>query len=249
MIALISDIHSNIEALQAVFEDIATFPVKRIFCLGDVIGYGPDPRRALEMIRRCEFTLLGNHEEGLLFTADGFNERARNALAWTREELSRATYPKDENYALWDQIDAFSQTREDGDFLFVHGSPRQPVREYVMPADALDRRKMDEIFDHLTKRAAFGGHTHVPGIFSAAGGFKHQSELPDWTPLPREKCLVNVGSVGQPRDGDPRSSYALVDGAAVLFRRVTYDVTATMRKIIANPALDDYLARRLKAGQ
>jgi diadenosine tetraphosphatase ApaH/serine/threonine PP2A family protein phosphatase len=249
MIALISDIHANLEALDAVLADMAAYPVDRVFCLGDVIGYGPDPREALRRVRRCEFTLLGNHEEGLLYSAEGFNERARRALAWTRAELSDSRYPKEENYAFWEQIDGFETTRTEGDHHFVHGSPRDPVREYVMPADALDRAKMGAIFAQLPVRHSFGGHTHVPGIFPEGGAFRHQSEFPDWVPLPRVRSLVNIGSVGQPRDGDPRASYLLLDGDRILFRRVAYDVEATMRKIFGNPELDDYLGRRLKVGQ
>lgn len=249
MDAIISDIHSNIEALSAVFEDMARFDVQRVFCLGDVIGYGPNPREALDLVRRCEFVLQGNHEEGLLSCAEGFNDRARRALEWTRDELNSPKFPKEANYALWEFIDRFEVQHEIGDLLFVHASPRQPVREYVMPADALDRAKMTDIFAHMTKsRASFGGHTHVPGIFTSKG-FRHQSDLAGRVPLPSEKCLVNIGSVGQPRDGDNRACYVLLDGESLMFRRVQYDFAATMKKILANPALDDFLARRLKAGQ
>jgi diadenosine tetraphosphatase ApaH/serine/threonine PP2A family protein phosphatase len=250
MIALISDIHSNVEALQAVFADMQAFPVEQTFCLGDVIGYGPEPRETLELVKSSAFILLGNHEEGLLKTAEGFNDRARRALDWTCSELNSAAYSREANHALWNLIDGFLEQKQVGDRLYVHASPRQPVREYVMPADALDRSKMRDIFDHFgSARACFGGHTHVPGIFSEAGGFRHQSDWGERVALPAGRSLVNVGSVGQPRDGDPRASYVLMDGDELLFRRVPYDVETTMRKIAKNPALDDFLARRLKAGQ
>jgi diadenosine tetraphosphatase ApaH/serine/threonine PP2A family protein phosphatase len=253
MYALISDIHSNVEALTAVFADMAAFGVQRVLCLGDVIGYGPQPRETLELVRRCEFILLGNHEEGLLDTicGDGFNDRARKALEWTRDELNSPRFAKEQNYGLWDLIDTMQTQRQEGDVLYVHASPRQPVREYVMPADALDRTKMADIFGHMaTARICFGGHTHVPGIFTEGGQFRHQSEFKDErVALPKERCLVNIGSVGQPRDGDNRACYVIVDGDFLQFRRVAYDIPGTMRKIQANPALDDFLARRLKAGQ
>jgi diadenosine tetraphosphatase ApaH/serine/threonine PP2A family protein phosphatase len=249
VLALISDIHANIEALEAVLEDMASFPVERICCLGDVIGYGPDPREALEAVRRCEFVLLGNHEEGLLYSAEDFNDRARRALDWTRNELLSPEHSREENHGLWDLIDTFQTEVRDGDFLFVHGSPRKPINEYVMPADGLDRVKMSEIFAAQDRRVGFGGHTHVPGIFREAGGFQHQGSLPDRVPLPEGKSFVNIGSVGQPRDGDNRACYVLVEGDEIQFRRVAYDYVATMKKIRANPELHDFLAARLKVGQ
>lgn len=251
MIALISDIHSNTEALTAVFEDMQGFDVEKIYCLGDVIGYGPEPRETLEMVKDASFILLGNHEEGLLYTADSFNDRARTALEWTRDQLNSSEFAKEENFVLWELIDGFKEQERDGDLMFVHASPRQPVREYVMPADALDRSKMTDIFRHMgNAKACFGGHTHVPGMFIEGSGFRHQSDMGDRVAMPTDRrCLVNVGSVGQPRDGDRRASYVLMDGNELLFRRVEYDVISTMRKIASNPALDDFLARRLKAGQ
>lgn len=249
MIALISDIHSNTEALEAVYEDMAAFPVEAVYCLGDVIGYGPQPREALDLVRRCKLLLLGNHEEGLMYCAEDFNERARRALEWTRDELSSSRYPREENHALWDFIDRFEEQRQEDGRLFVHASPRQPTREYVMPGDALDRSKMSGIFTHMEAAAAFAGHTHVPGVFVESGTFKHQSELPEKFELPGRKCLVNIGSVGQPRDGDNRASYVILDGDACMFRRVRYDIGSTMAKIRGNPELHDFLAARLKAGK
>ena len=250
MIALISDIHSNVEALTAVYEDMQAFDVDEVFCLGDVIGYGPDPRETLALVKDASFVLMGNHEEGLLFTAESFNQRARGALEWTRDQLNSSSFTKDENFALWGLIDSFQKQERRGDMMFVHASPRQPVREYVMPSDALDQSKMSDIFGHMSDaKVCFGGHTHVPGVFVEGGGFRHQSDIEERLPLPDRRCLVNIGSVGQPRDGDPRASYVLVDGDGLLFRRVEYDFRTTMRKIANNPSLDDFLARRLKAGQ
>lgn len=248
MYAIISDIHSNIEALDAVLSDIAAHSVDRIVCLGDVIGYGPNPRECLDIVNRCEFVLIGNHEAGLLQVAEDFNDRARRALEWTRETLNSPAFPKDQNYAYWDQIDRFVETKATGDAFFVHGSPRDPVREYVMPADALNRPMMEEIFGKFEQRACFAGHTHVPGLFTLNRGFEHQSTLPAKVEL-RERSFVNIGSVGQPRDGDNRASYVIVDGDTVTFRRIPYDFETTMAKIRRVPELDDFLARRLKIGK
>jgi diadenosine tetraphosphatase ApaH/serine/threonine PP2A family protein phosphatase len=246
--AIISDIHSNIEALEAVRADMAAYPVQRTVCLGDVIGYGPNPRECLDAVSGCEFVLIGNHEAGLLQVAEDFNDRARRALEWTRDALNSPEFPKDRNYAYWDQIDRFVETHRTDDALFVHGSPRDPIREYVMPSDVINREMMNEIFALIDRRACFAGHTHIPGVFTPDRGFVHQSELPERVPLP-DKSFVNIGSVGQPRDGDNRASYVLVDGDAVIFRRVVYDFETTMTKIRRIPALDDFLARRLKAGK
>ncbi len=248
MHALISDIHSNIEAMTAVLEDMARFSVSTVYCLGDVIGYGPNPRECLDIIRRCEFTLIGNHEAGMLQVADDFNDRARRALEWTKNALNDPAFPRDKNYEYWNQIDGFVETYRTDDALFVHGSPRDPIREYVMPSDANDREKMDEIFALMDRPYCFAGHTHVPGIFTLEDGFTHQGELPEKVKLP-PKCFVNIGSVGQPRDGDNRSSYVIVDGDSVMFRRVPYDVATTMRKIKSISALDVFLANRLKVGK
>jgi diadenosine tetraphosphatase ApaH/serine/threonine PP2A family protein phosphatase len=251
--ALISDLHSNLESLTTVFSDIDAHGVKEVYCLGDVIGYGPNPRECLELVRaKCAWTILGNHEEGLMnesFGAD-FNDRARRALTWTRDTLSSPTFPKESNYALWSQIDEFGEVRRTDDAMFVHGSPRDPVREYVMPQDSLNAAMMRDLFMKIDRPVCFAGHTHVPGVFAPDAGFRHESELPQnaFFQLP-PKSFVNVGSTGQPRDGDARACYLLVDGNTVQFRRLTYDVATTMRKIKAVPELDDFLAARLKVGK
>jgi len=231
-----------------VLADISAHSVDRVFCLGDVIGYGPNPRECLDLVARCEFVLIGNHEAGLLQVAEDFNDRARNALEWTRRTLNSPEFPKEKNYAYWEQIDRFVETYKTDDAFFVHGSPRDPIREYVMPSDALNHGMMVEIFSMIDRRTCFAGHTHIPGIFTPERGFIHQAELPERVPLP-PKSFVNIGSVGQPRDGNNRASYVIVDGDVVMFRRVSYDFETTMAKIRRIPSLDDFLARRLKLGK
>ncbi len=252
MYALISDLHSNLEALTAVFADIDAHGAKEVFCLGDVIGYGPEPRECLEIVqKRCGWAILGNHEQGLLHESSGadFNDRARRALNWTRDTLNSPAFPKEANRGFWGQIDAFEEVRRSDTAMFVHGSPRDPIREYVMPQDSLNPTMMRDIFAKMDRPVCFAGHTHVPGVFTPEGTFKHQSELPsDFFRLP-PTSFVNVGSCGQPRDGDPRACYTLVDGDTIKFRRIPYDFVSTMRKIKATPQLDDFLAARLKAGK
>ena len=157
--------------MNAVLADVAAHPVDRLFCLGDVIGYGPNPRECLDLVKRCEFILIGNHEAGLLQVAEDFNDRARRALEWTRETLNSPEFPKETNYGYWDQIDRFVETYRTDDAFFVHGSPRDPIREYVMPANAIDRPMMEEIFGLIDRRVCFAGHTHIPGLFTLERGF------------------------------------------------------------------------------
>lgn len=247
MFAIISDLHSNIEALGAVFEDMASLGVKERVCLGDVVGYGPNPRECLDMVKDCTFILRGNHEDGLLNIAEDFNPRARAALEWTRSQLSSPAHSKESNYAYWDQIDGFETTHERDDMLFVHGSPSDPIWEYVLPEWGDDSAILAELFRSFPHRVAFGGHTHVPGVFSVGGGFVHAGSLPEVVKLP-PRSFVNVGSVGQPRDGDRRACYVIVEGNTIRFRRVAYDVAKTAGKILQIPQLDRFLATRLTAG-
>lgn len=250
MDALISDLHSNIEALQAVMEDMADCGVERVYCLGDVIGYGPNPREVLAAVKDAEFILKGNHEEGLLYYAEDFNERARDALTWTRDALNDPAFDKAENYELWGMIDDLPEVMRTDRAIYVHGSLRQPTRDYVLPSDARDAAKMGAIFGAMDRGVCFFGHTHIPGVWTESGQFLAPADVGGAFILPSdEKVCINVGSVGQPRDGDNRAAYVLFDGERAVFRRVPYDYKATMLKIVANPMLSDTLAARLEVGR
>lgn len=247
--AIISDIHSNVEALDAVLADIARRKVERIVCLGDVIGYGPQPRDTLKRVKDWEVTLLGNHEEACMYHPEDFNERARIALEWTREQLNLKSAPPDENYALWALIGAMPTSHQIDNALLVHGSPRDPVREYMLPRDAQDLPKMREVFDRMKSDFCFVGHSHVPGVYTEQPAFLTPSRFPDGYRRTQGKALVNVGSVGQPRDGDTRASYATFDGETVWFHRVEYDFQTTQKKIIDTGVLPRFLAARLQEGR
>lgn len=254
MLAFISDIHSNIEALSVCLQEIDRLGADRIVCLGDVIGYGPQPRDALRTVMaRAEFSLLGNHEHGAMFYASDFNPRARAAIDWTRDQLSRRDCPRDENMKFWNYLDGMPKEHREGHMLFVHGSPRDPVREYLVPRDATDKEKMEECFAKMgDANLCFVGHSHVPGVYLKSGGFLMPSEI-DMQWRVDQPAMINIGSVGQPRDGDPRSSFVTYDGdgegGTVRFHRLEYDVAATMAKIRAIPELPDYLADRLAQGK
>ena len=134
------------------------------------------------------------------------------------------------------------------DLLFVHGSARNPLNEYVFPEDIYNQRKMERIFS-LVEKNCFQGHTHIPGIFTEDMNFRTPEEVDFEYQLVNQKHLVNVGSVGQPRNGVPQSSYVILDGDTVRFRRVDYDVDATANKIYAIPDLDNFLGDRLRDGR
>jgi diadenosine tetraphosphatase ApaH/serine/threonine PP2A family protein phosphatase len=143
------------------------------------------------------------------------------------------------------------QVVEDGDVMYTHGSPRVPTREYVVPADARNHEKMQGIFD-LVKKVCFIGHSHIPHIYTS--DMKHASpeslgSAIDLRKLGERKALINVGSVGQPRDGDPRLSFVTFDGHIVRFVRLEYDFKSTADKIYANPDLPNFLADRLLVGR
>ena len=170
--AIISDIHGNLEALQAVLADIDRQKVDQIACLGDIVGYGPNPCECVKLVRdRCQLVLLGNHDQGALFDPDGFNVGAERAIRWTRAQLEHHdASPKHAANQLMDFIGELPRTRVDGDFLFVHGSARRPIEEYVFPEDIYNPLKMEHIFE-LVGRYCFQGHTHIPGVFITAPDF------------------------------------------------------------------------------
>ena len=226
MKAIISDIHSNLEALEAVLRDIDKQHVTEIYCLGDVVGYGPNPRECIDLVvQNCHFTLLGNHDQGALFDPEGFNSGAERAIFWTRAQLESGPEPKAIREKRWEFLAERPRSFRENGLLYVHGSARNPLNEYVFPEDIYNQRKMEKIFA-LVEQYCFQGHTHVPGVFTEGLDFFSPEELSFQYQLATEKVLVNVGSVGQPRNGDPRSSYVTVDEENKLtFRRVDYDMT------------------------
>ena len=251
MKAVLSDIHGNIEALEAVLADIESKGIKEIVCLGDIIGYGPDPRECLEATKGVDTLIMGNHEHAALHpeTAEQFNLRARRAIDWTRVRvLGDPNEPDTVREARRQLISDFKIKANIEGIQYVHGSPRNPIREYITPRDAQDKAKMGAIFGH-TEAVYFIGHSHIPGVFSPTEGFTHPSEMMDIYILGEEKVLINVGSVGQPRDGNPEACYVTFDVDTVVFRRVEYDVEKTVRKIYAISELDNFFGDRLRKGR
>lgn len=249
--ALISDIHANLEALQGVLADIETQQVDEILCLGDVIGYGPNPCECLDLVmRHTKLCILGNHDQAALFDPEGFNHVALQAIYWTRDQLDRGPGSPTQINARWDFLGERPRKHVEGDFLFVHASPRDPTNEYVFPEYVFDQRKMELLFGKVD-RFCFNGHTHLPGIFTTGCEFISPEDCDHRFPLGKEKLIINVGSVGQPRDENPKSCYAIVDDDEMMvrYRRVEYDVEKTARKIYAEDELPNMLGDRLKHGR
>lgn len=246
MKAIISDIHGNLEALQAVLADIARHGVKEIICLGDIVGYGPNPRECVDLAMQWTVVLLGNHDDGVLNGPFSMGIVAEQSVRWARH--LKAPVPSEQQAARrWQFLSERPRSFREADFLFVHGSPRNPLNEYVFPEDIYNARKMERIFA-LTERYCFNGHTHIPGVFTENLQFHSPEELDCVYRLDGRKTLCNVGSVGQPRDGDPRACYVLLDGEVVRFRRIEYDIDTTLRKIKGDDDLDDFPGDRLGKG-
>lgn len=245
--AIISDIHGNLEALQAVLADISSQNIDEIYCLGDIVGYGPNPRECIDLVmQNCAVCLLGNHDQGALFDPEGFNAGAERAIFWTRQMLESGDAQGNER--RWEFLGELPRVSREGDFLFVHGSARNPLNEYIFPEDIYNQRKMESIFA-LVPRYCFQGHTHIPGVFTEELNFFSPEDVDFQYRLGDQKVLVNVGSVGQPRNGDNRASYVVLDPPMVYFRRVGYDFDGTASKIYDIPDLDNFLADRLRDGR
>jgi len=250
MFAIISDVHSNMAALKTVFEDIDRRGIKEVFCLGDIVGYGPEPRECIDMIiERNVISIMGNHDHAVFYEPTNFNTGAERASYWTREALETETDLEKRN-RRWSFLGRLPVRLQMGKILMVHGSPRRPVNEYIFPDDIYTNTvKLSSIFervDHL----CFVGHTHVPGVFLDDPDFYSLEELDNvYTINEHERAIINVGSVGQPRDQDVRTSYVVVDEQKVEFVRLEYDIEDTVQKILKNPNLDRFEGERLREGR
>ncbi len=244
--ALVSDIHANLEALTAVLERIDRLGIGAIYCLGDVIGYGADPEICTELVmRRCRWTIMGNHDHGLTHELRDFNPLASEALQFTRRRLRPGLFAR-RRRLVHEFLAQLPERKSEHGFLFVHGSPRDPIMEYMLKSDGfLEPEKLAANFA-LIDRPCFVGHTHWPGWHDARFRFTQATDDVRELVLGDEPMIVNVGSVGQPRDGDPRACFVIVDERRVEYHRVAYDFRRTQAKILAaglHPALAERLAR------
>ncbi|MBA7689527.1 hypothetical protein ES703_98035 [subsurface metagenome] len=258
MFAVISDIHSNLEALTVVLADIKKRGIKTIYCLGDVIGYGPNPKECLDLvIEKTKWCVMGNHDYATLYEPTNFNYGAEQASFWTREVLETERQMLS-RYKWWRFLGKLPMRRTLKAKLgtntaiidFLHASPRKPINEYIFPDDVYTNPVKVRVLFEQVKHICFIGHTHLPGVFLDEPDFYPPDELNDVYPIvDDEKAIINIGSVGQPRDKDNRASYVYVDGNEVNFVRLQYDFETTAKKIMATEQLDNFQAERLKEGR
>jgi len=249
-VAIISDIHGNVDALESVLADIDARGLQHIVCLGDIIGYGPDPLSCLDLIMtRCEWALMGNHDFAVLYEPTAFNASAESAAFWTRSRLENEPDPH-KRRLRWEFLGGLAIRKDFGLAMCVHASPRRPINEYIFPDDVITApKKMAQIFDRFEKRC-FVGHTHVAGVFTNEPDFYPPGDLNNVYQFnDREKCIINPGSVGQPRDRDPRAGYAIVYRNHLEFVRVEYNIQAIIDKVAAIDDLNDFLGQRLLEGR
>jgi predicted phosphodiesterase len=249
--AILSDVHGNLEALTAVLEDVQSQGITEIYCLGDIVGYGPNPRECIDRVMNFAVCILGNHDQGALFDPEGFSSGAERAIFWTRQQLESADGsddPPGQVIRRWNFLCELPRNHRENGFLFVHGSARNPLNEYVFPEDVYNARKLEKIFS-LIDRYCFQGHTHVPGVFTAEHRFLNPADIGYRYHLSDAKAMINVGSVGQPRDGDCRCCYVVLEDQTIEFRRVSYPFEKTIEKIYAIAELDNFLADRLREGR
>lgn len=244
-IAIISDLHSNLEAILAVLEDAQKEGAHEIYCLGDVIGYGPNPHEVLSLAEKFAFTILGNHDEAVLNGKglESFNPIASEAALWTREAISHPAVSEElsakNKLSLQNMKRRFKKDR----LLFAHGSATSNT-EYIM-----DHNDTLESFTFMKQNyitACFVGHTHRPGIFIEGNDIMIPFDAEkSFAIKENNKMIINVGSVGQSRDYNWRSCYVIMDSDRFYYRRVEYDVKKTQQKIYNIDRLDNYLGDRL----
>lgn len=240
-VLLLSDIHSNLAALEAVVQDAEThFECTETWVLGDLVGYGPHPAECLSLLSSIQvFAVAGNHDLAVagVISTEVFNPLAAAAVSWTQNVL-------DDTHL--DQLRELPTRLERRGITLVHGSPRDPIWEYILDAGAAN-----QALDDVETRGLAVGHTHVPVIFKrpANDAESDQSAEPGWRSLRGSKYMVNPGSVGQPRDGNPKACYAVLDldQESIAYRRVEYDHELTARQI-REAGLPAFLADRLRTG-
>lgn len=237
--AILSDIHANLEAFKTVLQDAENEKCTRYVCLGDVVGYNANPKECLDIVREMNMPCVkGNHDEYASDDMDleGFNPHATQAIHWTREQLSEEDREWLKNLKYFRLVASFS---------IVHATLDAPKRwGYVF-----DKLAAASSFTYQNTRVCFHGHTHVPVAFICDSVVRGGS-YSKFTVEPGKKYFINVGSVGQPRDGNPKASYAIYDltDNSIELRRLDYDIELAQKKI-RDAGLPERLAERLAVGR
>jgi diadenosine tetraphosphatase ApaH/serine/threonine PP2A family protein phosphatase len=235
---LISDIHGNLEALQATIEAAKRFEPYQLMCLGDLVGYGADPQPCIDLVGdKASLMLAGNHDLAVagVIPTDDFNAIAKRSVEWTREQLTAEDRELLGNLPL---------QYVDGEYCYTHASPIDPMRfAYIRTLE-----EVGEVFTHIGQRFCFVGHTHLPVIVTMRRKTGRMEVIRD--PRVRikdgDRYFINVGSIGQPRDSNPDACCVLLDeeNSSLEFVRVPYDISKSQGKILSN-GLPSYLAERL----
>jgi len=249
--AIISDIHGNFEALTAVFEDIGARGIAETICLGDIVGYGPNPEECLDLVAmRCRLILMGNHDYALVNQPLGFSRIAAQSIECTREIMLTRCMNVRVSEMRFAFLRDLPERVVEGRVLYVHASPRDPLTEYLLVSDSSfgPSQKVVEsmrLVDHL----CFIGHTHIPCIITEDFKVLRPTDDAHRFPITRQKMIINDGSVGQPRDRDVRACYCEVTPEEIIYHRVPYDYGVTQRKIAAIGCLHSRCADRLAEGR
>jgi predicted phosphodiesterase len=247
-VLVISDIHANLIALETVL--FTAGPIDAVWCLGDLVGYGPDPNECINRVRNLPnlVCIIGNHDSAVLNQIDSytFNSEARYAIEWTQRELTSANLSF--LRGLPEKIDMSQMVNEfKHDITLAHGSPRQPVWEYL-----LDLNTATQNFEYFDTAYCFVGHTHLPIIFHIPQNSTSARPVipePNTQVMLAPRAIINPGSVGQPRDRDPRASYMLFDPTedTIEYHRVGYDIR-TVQERMRSVGLPERHIRRLESG-
>ena len=249
MKAIISDIHGNQEALEAVLRAISAKGVDEVWCLGDIVGYGPNPLECIDLVRRnCSLCLMGNHDWAVLNKPVGFNSIATLMIYRTKEWMQVTDDSREEESRRWLYLERLPLRDVQGDFLLVHASPRAELSEYISPSDVRhDQNKLHEVFNMIDPYCMVG-HTHLPCCIME----DMELIVPEGTAMTVElgekKTILNIGSVGQPRDGDNRACFIMMDDGRITYHRVAYNFQKTKEKLEALGEDYGVLGYRLSVG-
>lgn len=244
--AIVADIHGNYTALKAVFEDLKNRNISHVMCLGNIVGLGPKPAKCVDYIsKNCFLSVLGNHDYAIVNKAVGCSHLVWRAIDWSRTKIEGGDPEIAAN--RWRFFEKLPERYDKNGISFVHGSPRDPVSEYVFPEDVdRDPRKLEESFA-LFEKVMFVGHTHIPGVFHEDISFVSATDMNNYFHYRRgAKVMINVGSVGFPRDGDRRACYIEINKNEMTWHRVDYDVEKVASSIEAQDELANIFARRLR---
>jgi predicted phosphodiesterase len=234
-IAIISDIHGNLEALTQALTYLDENNITEIYCLGDIVGYGPNPNECVELIiQKCQHVIIGNHDHAAigLTSTEYFNDFAKIATAWTANALTE----KNKSY-----LSSLDFTYQTDDYLLVHATPSQPSLWHYILSEADAQHE----FNHFEQRLCFIGHSHFPIVFHKQGYTREENlKL-----AKRNKYIINVGSIGQPRDGNPNTCFCVYNSETnkLEYIRLEYDILTTREKIV-KAGLPIFLADRLIKG-